>query len=71
MDCNLDTAAIIIEGAMRLHNFLVDYRERYISKDDAKVENNIFTQDVLNSIPRFDLFSIEIVDMRLSLSAYL
>ena len=49
LSCTLDNAAIIIEGAMRLHNFLVDYRERHNCTNESFEDRHIFTQDVLNT----------------------
>ena len=56
LKCSLENAAIIIEGSMRLHNFLVDYREssKDIDKElDAILERHIFEQglDDSNIVP--------------------
>ena len=53
LNYSLENSAIIMEGAMRLHNFLVDYRERNNSSIDLEIDNNIFVQDLLsqNSFP--------------------
>ena len=48
---SLENATIIIEGAMRLHNYLVNYRlnNKTTSDNDGIIETNIFQQDILNS----------------------
>ena len=43
--CSLEHASIIIEGAMCLHNYLVDYRENGDEKS-VDSEREIFIQDV-------------------------
>ena len=50
LNFSLDNSAIIIEGAMRLHNYLVDFRESM--KDDLLVtyERNLFQEDIANSL---------------------
>ena len=47
--CSLENAALIIEGAARLHNFLVDYRERYDCHEELTHERVIFHEDILNT----------------------
>ena len=49
LSCTLDNAAIIIEGAMQLHNYLVGYRERHNCIHEYIEDGNIFIQDVLNT----------------------
>ena len=43
MMCSLEHAALIIEGAMCLHNFLVDYRDNIDSQIETAVFNNEIT----------------------------
>ena len=38
----LENCAIIIKGAMRLHNYLVDYRETNFEIDHLTTDTNIF-----------------------------
>ena len=49
LNYSLKNAAVIIEGAMRLHNFLVDYRERNNCLEDLTYDNMIFNEDILNT----------------------
>ena len=56
LTCSLENAALIIEGSMRLHNFLVDYRESNKDIDqelDAILERHLFEQglDDSNIVP--------------------
>ena len=48
---SLEHAAIIIEGAMHLHNFLVDYRESKVvnKKLHTFIEREIFQNDLIDS----------------------
>jgi len=43
--CSLDKSTIIIEGAMRLHNYLVEYRDANLPPSDFAVEQRIFDHD--------------------------
>ena len=49
LNCSLENAAIIIEGAMRLHNYLVDYRENNLGEKELQDDMVLFQQDLLNS----------------------
>ena len=49
LNCSLENAAIIIEGAMRLHNYLVDYRENNKLVNELEEDMDLFHQDALNS----------------------
>ena len=49
LNCSLENAAIIIEGAMRLHNFLVDYREKNKLVNELEEDMDLFYQDALNN----------------------
>ena len=46
--CSLSHAAIIIEGAMHLHNFLVNYRENIVldKNSHTNIEGEIFNNDL-------------------------
>ena len=44
--CSLEHSALIIEGAMCLHNFLVDYRECNKDKDDLHVDAALFNDEI-------------------------
>ena len=46
---SLENATLIIEGSIRLHNFLVDYRESYVIIDEETEEKSLFTEDARNS----------------------
>ena len=49
---SLDNAADIIEGAMHLHNFLVNYRESLTNedkRDERIIERHVFEQDILDN----------------------
>ena len=48
LNYSLENAAIIIEGAMWLHTFLVDFCERNVAPIELKIDNNIFIQDLLS-----------------------
>ena len=48
LNCSLAHAAIIIEGSMRIHNYLVDFREREISDATLSTDNVIFNEDASN-----------------------
>ena len=47
--CSVDKATIIIEGAMRLHIFLVEYRDANLPPSDISVEQRIFNDDCINT----------------------
>ena len=47
--CSVDNATVIIEGAMRLHNFLVEYRDENQSPSDIAEEQRIFNDDCVNT----------------------
>ena len=49
LNCKLEHAAIIIEGAMRLHNYLVDYREKHLEVNELATDMVVFHEDLLNS----------------------
>ena len=49
LNCKLEHAAIIIEGAMRLHNYLVDYREKHLEVNELAADMVVFHEDLLNS----------------------
>ena len=49
MTCSLDHASVIIEGAMRLHNFIVDYRDEHCNTDTGVTDRRIFTEDISNN----------------------
>ena len=49
MSCSLDHASVIIEGAIRLHNSLVDYRDEHCDQEKEENERRIFTEDMENS----------------------
>ena len=49
LSCSLDHTSVIIEGEMRLHSFLVDYRDEYCDKEKEANERRIFTEDMENS----------------------
>ena len=44
LTCSLDNSALIVEGAMRIHNYLVDYREANNCKSEAQIDKYIFEQ---------------------------
>ena len=44
--CSLEHSALIIEGAMCLHNFLVDYREANKDKDDLDIDRCFFNEEI-------------------------
>ena len=49
LKCSLDHATLIIEGSMRLHNFLVDYRESKLPEDkrvDELIEEQLFHDEL-------------------------
>ena len=48
LNCSLAHAAIIIEGSMRIHNYLVDFRERETSDAALSTDNVIFNEDASN-----------------------
>ena len=50
LNYNLENSSIIIEGAMRLHNFLVDYRESRIEPNLEAQERILFQEDIINSL---------------------
>ena len=53
LNYSLENIYIIIEGAMRLHNFLVDYRERMINVNQELHESHerlLFNEDITNSL---------------------
>ena len=50
---SLEHSALIIEGAMRIHNFLVDYRDAQSTDestnnmvDERNIERDIFENDI-------------------------
>ena len=47
--CFLEHSALIIEGAMCLHNFLVDYREANKEKDDLNIERYLFNDEICDT----------------------
>ena len=47
MNCSLTQTAIVIEGSIRLHNILVDFRGRENS-DDTLATDIIFNEDKSN-----------------------
>ena len=47
--CSLKKGSVIIESAMRLHNFLVDYKGEDSESDLVENEGSIFNEDVTNS----------------------
>ena len=49
--CSLSHAAIIIEGAMHLHNFLVNYRENIVLDKNLHtyIEREVFNNDLSNN----------------------
>ena len=49
LNCSLETAAVIIEGAMRLHNYLVNYCESNSSRGENISDRQIFEADIENS----------------------
>ena len=51
LSVSLENAAILIEGAMHLHNFLVDYRESKVvdKKLHTFIEREIFQNDLIDS----------------------
>ena len=49
MMCSLEHACVIIEGAMCLHNYLVDYREVTCNHNTSNLERMMFQQDVRDS----------------------
>ena len=49
LNCSLEHAAIIIEGAMRLHNYLVDYREKHLVTNELVDDMALFREDLMNS----------------------
>ena len=49
LTCSLANATLIIEGAMRLHNFLVDYRDEHADKELIVNERQLFQDDIDNS----------------------
>ena len=46
--CSVDNATVIIEGAMRLHNFLVECRDENLTPLDISVKQRIFNDDCIN-----------------------
>ena len=44
--CSLEHSSLIIEGAMCLHNFLVDYRESNKDKDDWDIDKALFNDQI-------------------------
>ena len=46
---SLNHTSVVIEGAMRLHNFLVDYRDQHCDKEKEANKRRIFTEDMENS----------------------
>ena len=50
LSVSLENAAILIEGAMHLHNFLVDYRESKVvdKKLHTFIEREIFHNDLID-----------------------
>ena len=49
LTCSLDHASVIIEGAMRIHNFIVDYREEHCDNGTGVTDRRIFTEDINNN----------------------
>ena len=50
LSVSLENAAILIEGAMHLHNYLVDYRESNVLNMivDSEMERELFNNDLLD-----------------------
>lgn len=46
---SLDHGSVIIEGAMHLHKFLVDYQDEHCDKYQEINERRIFNEDLANS----------------------
>ena len=44
--CSLDHAAVIIEVAICLHIFLVDYRDEMKAETDVYIDRNIFNKEI-------------------------
>ena len=49
LTCSLDHASVIIEGAMRLHNFIIDYRDEHCNTDKEVTDRRMFTEDISNN----------------------
>ena len=49
MTCSLDHASVIIEGAIRLHNFIIDYRDEHCNTDKEVTDKRMFTEDISNN----------------------
>ena len=49
LNCSLEHAAIVIEGAMRLHNYLVVYREKHLEMNELEDDMIVFHDNLLNS----------------------
>ena len=49
LNCSLENAAVIIEGAMHLHNYLVDFRKLENDHINQDSDRTIFIQDALDS----------------------
>ena len=49
LNYSLDNISIIVEGAMRLHNYLVDYRESFTAEEDHVGDMELFRQDAIDS----------------------
>ena len=47
--CSLEHSALIIEGAMCLHNYLVDYRESNKEKNEWDVDRTLFNEEILDT----------------------
>ena len=47
--CSLEHSAFIIEGAMCLHNYLVDYREANKNKDDWDIDRYLFNAEICDT----------------------
>ena len=48
--CSLDHISLIIEGAMCLHNYLVDYRDENKMMSDLNIDRNIFETEISDSL---------------------
>ena len=48
---SLSHAAVVIEGAMHLHNFLVDYRENQVENktQHRRIEREVFHNDLIDT----------------------
>ena len=51
LSVSLSHATVIIEGAMHLHNFLVDYRESHVKDMELyrNIEREVFHNDLIDS----------------------